>query len=618
MFPSPRWSVIVVILLVGALSRALNNASYSFGIDEGFTFHFVQSPDLVEALSRDVHPPLYFAALRLWSAFTGHSELALRWFSLLPSMLSLALIFQVAKELARARSPAWDGAAVPTLAMLMLALADAEIFLAQEARHYTLLVCLVLGSMLNLMRWLRRSLPRDYLAWLLCSILMFYTHYVAVFALAVQGLYSLIWSRGKIRRRALSALTISALAMAPWLLAVGLEQLGNPHSYGVWWPRSSVSLLVDIGLKYFTRQWALIIGLLALGCVTLIYRRADSFAARYDRLTPLLLLWLIVPFCLTVLFNEFIPILLPHRLTQWTPAIALLVACGLGNIRQPVRTLIIAALVIYGLAHYDFYYRHHPDWRQIARMTTRYAVPGDLILTDVASGDYPLRYYILRNERGSPSLEDGLRFESLEYHRLYQAETYESWLPRLLDGHKTVWLMYWSSDESAFTWLEVLNFKRSAQYVYRHDGGARGESLLSVYRYDRALEYEPVARFANGMVLRSAHFDRDDLRLDTLWETARPLERDYLLSAKLLDSNGRVAAQHDSQPQSHQRPTSGWLVGEFVYSPHEMKELSPIVAGDYQVIAQVYTMDGDGFKNVPTAQSQEYAVVAEIPIDGSE
>ena len=96
-----------------------------------------------------------------------------------------------------------------------------------------------------------------------------------------------------------------------------------------------------------------------------------------------------------------------------------------------------------------------------------------LILAYVASGDFPLRYYLVRNEAGVPALEAGIRYEALHYQRLFATETYDAWLPRLLDWQQTVWLMYWSNDESAFNWLEELDLKRSARYVHRHDGGAR-------------------------------------------------------------------------------------------------------------------------------------------------
>lgn len=608
-----RWIVAVAILLLGLLSRGLHITLHSFWTDEGFSFFYAYSPDLVQALASDFHPPLYYAVLRLWSELTGHSELALRWFSLLPSVGSLACVFQLAKEIVRARSPHWAGEAVPYLAMLMLALADAESYLSQEARHYTWLTLLILCSMLFLARWLRRSRRQDFIAWLLSCTLVLYTHYMAAFGLFAQGLYVLIWARGKSRLQALSALILSALTVAPWLFFVGLLQLENRNAYDVWANELTPALLREIAVNYFTGQWALVIGLLALGCVALVYRRDSSISLRFDRVTPLLLLWLTLPFSLTILVNEFLPFLQPHRLIQWTPAIALLVACGLGNIQQPIRALLIAVLVVFGVTQVEFG-RAQPDWRRIAHLTKRYAVPGDLILTDVASGDFPLRYYLLREEAGVPALEAGIRYEALHYQRLFAAETYEAWLPRLLDGQKTVWLMYWSGDKSAFNWLEELDFNRSATYVHRHDGGAYGETLLPVYRFDRKLENEPAARFANGMTLLSARLDIEDLRLDTLWETTSPLERDFLLSAKLLDKDGVLVAQHDSQPQGNQRPTSAWELGDLVYSPHEMKALAPIGAGDYQVIVQVYTMDGDGFVNVATTQAAEYALVEKVQI----
>lgn len=223
-----RWIVVVAILLLGLLSRGLRITSHSFWIDEGFSFFYAYSPDLIQALASDIHPPLYYAVLRLRSELTGHSELALRWFSLAPSVGSLACVFQLAKEVIRARSPLWAGEALPFLAMLML----------------------------------------------------------------------------------------------------------------------------------------------ALGGVALVYRR-------------------------------------------------------------------------------------------------------DLILAYVAAGGFPLRYYLVRDEAGVPALEAGNRYEALHHQRLFATETYEAWLTSLLDGQQTVWLMYWSGDNSVFNWLEQLDFKRSARYAHRHDGGAR-------------------------------------------------------------------------------------------------------------------------------------------------
>ena len=517
--PKQPWLIITLILLLAALSRGLHIAEQSFWVDEGYAFYHARFPDLVTSLARDTHPPLYFAALRLWSELTGHTELALRWFSFLPSMLSLALIFQLAREVTRARpTEGHQGDAVPLLAMLMLALADAENTLAQEARHYTWLVLLVLGSMLFFLRWLRRSDRQDCTAWIACTVLMLYTHYITAFALAAQGLYALLWLRRKTRLHALAALVVSALALAPWLITVGSQQLDNRGAN--WSVDLSPAVIHDIALKYFTGQWALIIGLLALGCVTVICRRESRIAWRFDCITPLLLLWLVVPFLLTVLANEFLPFLQPRRLTQWTPVIVLLVALGLGNIRGPIRAILVAVLIIYGVTQVDFY-RVKPEWRQVAQLTARYAAPGDLVLTDIAGGDYQLGYYLRRQVGDQPLLTEDIRYESLKIQRDFYAESYESWLPALLDAQQTVWLMHWSNDESAIAWLDKLDFRSSADFVHRHDGGTEGEILMHIYRYDRIDDAEVIARFGNGMILRTAAVDSDELRLDTLWRHRR-------------------------------------------------------------------------------------------------
>ena len=108
--------------------------------------------------------------------------------------------------------------------------------------------------MLFLARWLRRSQRRDYIAWLVSATLMLYTHYIAAFALVAQGLFILFWLRGKSKLHALSAVFVSALAMAPWLIAVGSQQLENRNSYKVWSLDLTGEILHEIGVKYFTEQ----------------------------------------------------------------------------------------------------------------------------------------------------------------------------------------------------------------------------------------------------------------------------------------------------------------------------------------------------------------------------
>ena len=611
-----RWLAILLVLLLGCLSRGLHIAEQSFWVDEGYAFYHAYFPDLVTSLARDTHPPLYFAALRLWSELAGQGELALRWFSLLPSMLSLAAVYQFARELCRHHTPAnrQRTNTLPMLALLMLALADSENFLAQEARHYTWSVLLVLCSMWFFLRWLRRGNRRAYLAWIAFTVAMIYTHYISAFGGVAQGTYALLWLRGKARLHAIIGLFASALALMPWLLLVGRQQLGN--SGANWSVELTAEVARDILVKYFTQQWPLVLALMLLGSVSVVYLRGSRFQLRINRVNWLLLLWLIAPFLLTVLANEFLPFLQPRRLTQWTPPIAILLACGLASFRQPGRAVLVFALLLYGVSHVDFY-RVKPDWRGIADMTARYAVSGDLVLTDIAGGDYQMGYYLRRAMPDGHLLDVDARYESLKVQRDFYADAYESWLPQLLDAYQTVWLMHWSSDRSAFAWLDELGFQQSADYVYWHDGGASGQIDLHIYRFDRLRNTKPLAIFSNGMSLHSSTVDADERRGDLLWRAHEPLEHDFTVSVKLINADDAVVAQHDGMPQNGLRPTSGWRVGELIFSPHELGVPAPLPPGDYQLIAQVYRLESGQPVNVSTVSDEEWVVLDVLRIDSA-
>ena len=615
MMSNRRWIIVTLILLLGALGRTLHIAEQSFWVDEGYAFYHAHFPDLVTSLARDTHPPLYFATLRLWSEIAGHSELALRWFSLLPSMLSLALVYQLAREVLKHRAAAArnQNVSAPTLAMLMLALADAENFLAQEARHYTWLVFFVICSMLFFLRWIRRSRRSDSLLWVFATVLMVHTHYITAFAGVAQGLYALVWLRGKRRARALVGLVVAALALSPWLLLVGPRQIGN--SGANWSVSLSSAVFRDIQVKYFTEQWALVIALLLLGCFTVVYGRDHLYRLRWHPVSWLLLLWLILPLLLTLISNEFLPFLQPRRLTLWTPAIALLLALGLANVRKPIRGLLIIVLLIYGVTQVDFY-RVKPKWREVADMTSRYAVEGDLVLTDVAGGDYQLGYYLNREMPDGKMLPAGSRYESLKIQRDFYPETYENWLPQLLDSVDTVWLMHWSNDLSALNWLREMGFERSADFVHQHDGGLSGIIDMHVYRYDRLGDDPPLAQFANGMVLDAATVVQKPLRVDLIWKTAKPLDRDYTVSVKLVDENERVVAQHDSLPQLNRRPTRSWTIDEIVYSPHVLESTQRWSSGEYRIVVQVYFLESGKPVNILTESGADAFTLASTVLEG--
>ncbi|MFW5772067.1 MAG: hypothetical protein ACOCZH_02000, partial [Phototrophicaceae bacterium] len=157
----------------------------------------------------------------------GISELALRYFSVLPGLLSVAVIYHVARELERTRGQ-HTLTVVPLLAALLLALADMEIFIAQQVRMYSWHVLWVLLAMWGFLRWARTGERRALVGWGVSALLLLYTQYVGLAALAVQGLYALLFLRGRMRWLALGVLALVIVAFAPWLPVVVHQFVWTP------------------------------------------------------------------------------------------------------------------------------------------------------------------------------------------------------------------------------------------------------------------------------------------------------------------------------------------------------------------------------------------------------
>ena len=599
-----RLALLMLILLLATAGRVINIDAESLWVDEGFSYWAIRHPDMLGLLFDDVHPPVYFYGLRAWAGVAGITELALRYFSVLPGLLSVAVIYHVARELERARGQV-TLTVVPLLAALLLALADMEIFIAQQIRMYSWHVLWVLLAMWGFLRWARTGERLALIGWGAAALLLLYTQYVGLAALAVQGLYALVFLRGRMRKQALAVLLVVGVAFVPWLLLVVGGQTDNVGT-GFNVP-STLESLWNWRAHWFTQQWPLTVLLALLGLVTVVYAGTRPVGMRLRPVGPALLLlaWIVVPVTGAYILNFYTPILMDYRITQITPAVVLLIAFGLGNLRQPALGLLVTALVIYGVTTTDVYVER-PPWREIGQDAARYALPGDLALAHVTpSGDWQMVYYY---ERFMPQ---GVERRSLRQWQREQAETYADGLPALLAGHPQVWLMHWSVDRSAFDALAATGHTPTA--VMTHDW--RG-SDLNVYRFDQVpATDEALATFESGMILRQAAVIDEALRLDLWWSADEPPGADYVVSARLLNADGVLVAQQDAQPFDGQRPTSTWSAGEVIYDPHPLdlaEGLDDLPPGEYSAAVLVYRWTPEGIVNVPTVSGEDFVVIGTL------
>ena len=175
-----------------------------------------------------IHPPLFYALLKIWTAAGGESLL---WLRLLPVALSTAALVPLlllCRELRLTPSET-------NLALLLFALNGYLVKYAHEVRMYSLLLPLALCSLWLAVRFAgsRRESTGQLAALFAANLLLVYTHYYGWLVVASGLAYLLVFaSRRKLLRFALVAALVAA-CFAPWAYAVA--RAGGPVEQNLGW-----------------------------------------------------------------------------------------------------------------------------------------------------------------------------------------------------------------------------------------------------------------------------------------------------------------------------------------------------------------------------------------------
>ncbi|MFC7477469.1 hypothetical protein ACFQS7_24120 [Dankookia sp. GCM10030260] len=195
--------------------------------DEAFSAWWIHKPlryMSTDGLLIETTPPLYYVLLKMWAAFMGDGDAALRLFSAMASMATIPVVFLIGVEL--------GGPVVGLVAALLFAVAPMQIYFAQEARVYALLPLAFGLALLGLLRFVgsaaHRGAQADRAALGLYAgamLVLLYAHATSVFtAAALAGCGALMLLRTP-RERA---------ALPPYLVAHGVVGLlALPLAYAI-------------------------------------------------------------------------------------------------------------------------------------------------------------------------------------------------------------------------------------------------------------------------------------------------------------------------------------------------------------------------------------------------
>jgi hypothetical protein len=583
-----RLFIVTALLLLGALFRVHNMGAQDLWGDEAWTWYLTTQDDFWGTLASDVHPPLYFGSLYVWENIVGDSEVALRYLSVLFGMLGLATLYRLARELRHWRKGI--PLAFPLVAVLLMAIADMEVHVAQEARTYSLQIWLAILSTFFYLRWARQSGKRWALLWVLVNVGIVHTHYLGALTPVAQGVHALLFLTGRKRLQAIGWLVLSAVLFIPWMLNVVLGRQLGIFSGNLPADPSTWATLWKYRISFFTQQWVLQLGITLLGLVIFVYGKDGAW--RGWRLRPLampvlLALWAIVPLTLAFIANTQLPILFDYRISQIVPPLILLLALGIMNFRPPERLFLLVVIVGYGMLMTDVY-RPKPDWSAYGELVTQYVQDDDAVLSDFSGGDYTVTYYLSR------LLPEDVPVRSMWQWRYWEADTYEAGIFAYIQAHETVWVPFWNDASN-----EIFERMALVDYVQTdvRDFDLYG-STLQVLRFDAPIMQDaiPLAQFDNGMTLIEAELNsRGGASL--LWRADTSLESDYTIAVFLLDEAGNVITQTDSAPAT---PTSQWQSNALYFDGKVLDVPEDILDGGYELGVAVYEWSPDGITNALT------------------
>lgn len=206
-----KWSSLLPPLLLGSLLRFAGLGKQPLFLDEAFTADLVLRSwwGMVEATMADVHPPLFYALLKLLLIVFPLSEWTLRLLSAVSSVLALALAMGLVYRLAGRETAAMTG--------WLLSWSSLHLYYAQDARMYALLDVWWTLSSLLLLSALWHGNGAAWIGWSIVVVAAVYTHF---YGLVLWGVGACCGGLLILSRRRWGALREWGIAQALVLIAV--------------------------------------------------------------------------------------------------------------------------------------------------------------------------------------------------------------------------------------------------------------------------------------------------------------------------------------------------------------------------------------------------------------
>lgn len=224
------WVLYIGLILLGiCVFIYLDCTNVSIAFDDAYTIRMTQRSflDILRITSHDVHPPLYYWLLKIYSTVFGYSMHSQRIFSTIGIFATMLLaVFPIRKRL---------GDTTAFLFLTLLIIFPVSQFLASEIRMYSWAMFFTMGTAIFAYDSYNRGRKTDYLkmgGFALCAA---YTHYYALIAAGWIFVVLLIalWREQKRIRIYFITITAFIILYLPWISQFLFQIKQVSHDYWI-------------------------------------------------------------------------------------------------------------------------------------------------------------------------------------------------------------------------------------------------------------------------------------------------------------------------------------------------------------------------------------------------
>jgi mannosyltransferase len=236
----PRTDYIFVVIALTVLGTLAlwNIAGPSIWFDEAFGAYLIHFSflDIARYTATDVHPPMFYWFLKVWTVVFGHTEFGLRSMSVFFGMVAAVFGYLLTRR--------QFGRRAAITGIFILALSPLFIRYSQEARMYTMAAAIVLSATYVMMRALEVKGRKLWVVYGVLVSLGMWTHYFTALVWIAHWVWRYITIRKTGARRKelvkkffnkqwLTAYIVAVALFLPWLPAMAI-QLVTVQTGGFW------------------------------------------------------------------------------------------------------------------------------------------------------------------------------------------------------------------------------------------------------------------------------------------------------------------------------------------------------------------------------------------------